>query len=197
MFIFTNSNTTLVFFFIDVQSLILHHIADISTETPVWFLSAALSRLPLRSMTKSHLLYWWDGLLMCPSGMRNTHQPMTRSLNTYYEALPGIFFCRSSSFIFLSRQGLLYLHWTCHSVYSELYTLHTSKSHNKRSLAHFLSPEKATQRAKPRLPPASRNTNAIFKPPFLPNRWRPQPQHPKQIPTRGKPSTPGALQPSP
>lgn len=88
-------------------------------------------------MTKSHLLYWWDGLLMCPSGMRNTHQPMTRSLNTYYEALPGLFFCRSSSFIFLSRQGLLYLHWTCHSVYSELYTLHTSKSHNKRSRATF------------------------------------------------------------
>lgn len=74
---------------------------------------------------------------------------MTRSLNTYYEALPGLFFSRSSSFIFLSRQGMLYLHWRSHSVYSELYTLHTSKPHNKRSLAHFLSPEKATQRAKP------------------------------------------------
>lgn len=57
MFICTNSDTSLVFFFIDVQSLILHHIADISTGAPVWFLSDALSQLPLRSMTKSHLLY--------------------------------------------------------------------------------------------------------------------------------------------
>lgn len=43
------------------------------------------------SVTQPYILHWLDVLLMCLSGMRNVHWPMTLGLSTYYVALcfPG------------------------------------------------------------------------------------------------------------